>query len=199
LEKALVLDPASIAANTFTALYWQRHGDYELAISYLQTVAKLDPENPTYRIEIGNLMASSGDLDAGRDYYLQAIALSPDDPVYMREFLKFSMRYSLDLREVALPAARQLVMLNPDDPVYLDLMGEILFWLDDMLNAERFFLRALALAPEYDQAHLHLGNLYRSQGKGDLARYHYEQVLALSQNSLLIAHAQEALNPNRTP
>jgi tetratricopeptide (TPR) repeat protein len=199
LAKALELDPDSIAGNAFTALYWQRQGDYELAIAYLQTVAKLDPENPAYLLEIGNLMALSGDLDAGKDYYYQAIALSPGDPMYLREFLKFSTRFNLDLREVALPVARQLVMLNPDDAIYLDLMGEILFWLGDMISAERFFLRALAQDPDYDQAHIHLGNLYRSQGRDVLASYHYERVLELSDNELLIAHAQEALNPSISP
>ena len=68
-----------------------------------------------------------------------------------------------------------------------------------MFNAERFFKRALAQHPEYDQAHLHLGDLYLSQGKQDLAQYHYRRVLELSDNALTIARAKKSLDTFTSP
>ncbi len=199
LETALELDPDSIAAVTFLALYWQRNSEIELALEYLQTAANLNPGNPAYLVDIGNLVALLGDLDTGQNYYLQAIGLSPNDPKYVREFLTFSIQFNLNLRDVALPMARQLVMLKPKDPASLDLMGNILYRLDDMLNAERFFLRSLAQDPEYDQVHFHLADLYRSQGKHNLAYYHYVRVLDLSTNAQTKARAQEALEQYNSP
>ena len=199
LEKALDLDPNSISANTFLALYWQRKDEFEIALEFFQAAATHDPENPVYMVEIGNIMALLGDLEVGKEYYWQAIRKSSNDPRYVREFLKFSLLFNLDLRDVALPLARQLVILNPLDPASLDVMGEIFVHLGDMLNGERFFLRALAQDMDYDHAHLHLGDLYRSQGKYNLAMYHYGRVVETSTNAQIITRAQKALEPNISP
>ena len=127
------------------------------------------------------------------------MAHSQNEPKYVREFLQFSIRYNLNLREVALPVARQLMMMNPKDPASLDVMGEVLFYLGDMLNVERFYLRALEQNPEYDQAHLHLGGLYLLNGDRQLAEYHYSQVLEISSNERTIARAQQALDEYFSP
>jgi tetratricopeptide (TPR) repeat protein len=194
LEMALELAPESLAANTFLSLYWHRQEDHDQALLYLQKAAELDPDNPALLVEIGNLSALLGDLETGQDYYHQAMTLRTSEPQYVREFLKFCLRYNLDLQEVALPLARQLVIFNPDDPASLDVMGEVLMRLGDLLDAERFFLRALEHDPTYDQAHLHLGNLYRLQSEPELARYHYGQVLELTTNAQTRMRAQEALD-----
>ena len=199
LQTAYDLNPESISANTFLALYWQRNGEPELALKYLQSAAKLDPRNPALLAEIGNLVALLGDLEAGQEYYLRAIELSPNDPKFVREFLKFSIRFKLNIQEVALPVARQLVMHNSQDPASLDAMGDVLLYLGDDLNAERFYLRALVIDPDYDQSHLHLGRLYRLQGRMDLAQYYYHRVIELTTNSLTLASAQQALDTYFSP
>jgi tetratricopeptide (TPR) repeat protein len=150
-------------------------------------------------IEAGKLVALLGDLEAGQAYYWEAIALSPNDPRYVREFLKFSIRFHLNLSEVALPVARQLVLLNPEDPASLDVMGDVLLHLRDYLNAERFYLRALKFDPDYDQAHMHLGGLYRLRGEMELAEDHYRQALALTTNGQTISLIQEILETYFSP
>lgn len=199
LQTAYDLNPESVGVNTFIALYWQRQAEPEIALEYLQSAMKLDPRNPALLVEAGNLAAILGDLEAGQEYYWQAIDLSPNDPKYMREFLKFSLRFNLNLREIALPVARQLVMLNPNDPAALDVMGDVLLYLEDDLNAERFYLRALEHNPNYDQAHFHLGGLYRLQGKSDLAQFHYNEVIELTNNPLIMGRAQQALDEYFSP
>ncbi len=199
LQRAYNLDPEFVGVNTFMALYWQRQGEPELALESLQAALKLDPRNPALLVEIGNLVALLGDLEAGQEFYWQAIDYSPNDPKFVREFLKFSLRFKLNLREVALPVARQLVIRNPQDSASLVVMGEILFYLGDDLNAERFYLRALDYDPNYDQAHFHLGVFYRLQGKMDLAQYHYRRVIELTNNSLTMTRAQQALDEYFSP
>jgi len=199
LEKALELNPDSLAANTFLALYWQRNAEYELALQYLQKALVLDPGNPAYLVEIGQLVAFLGDLSAGEAYYWQAFEVSSGDLKYAREFIKFSMQFNLDLRNKALPMARQLVKDDPGNPISLDLMGEVLLRLGDMLNAERFFLRALEIDPDYDLAYMHLGEFYKGQGRQDLARYYLEKVLDVSTNPIIIEHAQQGLGTDISP
>ena len=188
-----------MAANTFLALHWQRQEEYDLALRHLETALKLDPENPAYLAEIGNIHALLGDLEAGQSFYRQALEQSSNEPLYTREFLKFSIKYHLDLHKVALPAARQLVLSDPDNPASLNIMGELLLVMGDILNAERFFLRALAQNHEYDQAHLHLGDLYANQGKYDLATHHFTQVLESSTNPETKAWAKNALENLNSP
>jgi len=199
LETALKVDSESLSANTFMALYWRRQGNPEEALEYFQAALKLDPRNPALMVEIGNLVAVLGDLEGGQDYFLQAIEISPNDPRFVREFLKFSIQFNLNLSEVALPVARQLVLLNPEDPASLDVMGDVLQHLDDDLNAERFYLRALQFDPGYDQAHFHLGGLYRLQGKMGLAESHYHQALASTTNGQTTSLVQQALETYFSP
>ena len=72
----------------------------------------------------------------------------------------FAVRSQYQVRQVALPAARQLLLLTPADPAALDLMGQALLLLDDPLNAERFFRRAIQSDAGYSPAHLHLAQVY---------------------------------------
>jgi tetratricopeptide (TPR) repeat protein len=176
LSKALALDSDSVAANIFMSLYYERNDDLEKAYAHLNTALSIDQGNPAYLMQIGKLFALRGDLQAGKEYYWQALDQSDYDPSYIREFLTFSLQFNLDLRDVALPMARQLLSQEPMNPISLDLMGEILLNLGDTLNAERFFLRSLENDPGYPRAHLHLGRLYQSQGKSDLASYHLNMI-----------------------
>jgi tetratricopeptide (TPR) repeat protein len=199
LNLALELDPQSFAANTFMALYWQRQDSYDQALAFTKKSVALDPDNPALLVQMANLFAALGDLEKGQEYYKKAMALHPNDPRYVQEFVKFSLQYNLDLREVALPMTRQFVISNPEDPAALDVMGEVLFRLGDLHSAERFFQRALDQDTTYDQAHLHLADLYRLQGEMGLARYHYQQVLKYTKNSLIVQRVNEVLDAYFVP
>lgn len=170
LQHAFHLNPDSISTNLFLGLYWQRQSDYPKALAYLSRAADLDPKNPIYQVEMGNTIAQTGDLPAAQAYFEQAIALAPDDPTYYRMLAEFALSRQIQVREVALPAARQAVILAPHDPQSLDLMGQTLILLEDGLNAERFLRAAIKANPALPQAHLHLGMLFLNQGKLPLAR-----------------------------
>jgi len=179
LQKALELAPQSLSANTFMALYWQRQERYDLALDYLDTAAALDPRNPAVQADLGDNLGVLGDLVAAQEHYQLAIEYSPRDPTYLRAFALFCIRYNVDLRDTALPAARQAVIFAPEDPDSLDVMGQVLFQLEDFVNAERFYQRALENDPAYAPAHLHLGQLYIFEEKLALAREHLLQALLL--------------------
>ncbi|MEA3350285.1 MAG: tetratricopeptide repeat protein, partial [Chloroflexota bacterium] len=193
LKKAIEQNPESLAANTFFAIYWQRKGDIEEAQEYLLTAASLDPSNPALQIYVGELWAQQGDLTAAQSHYQKALELDTHSAATLQALVEFSIRYNLDLRATALPAARQAVLLAPDDPASLDVMGQILFRLGDSLNAKRFWLRALEEDAVYAPTHLHLGLCYIFQDQPDLAREHLAMAISLAPDSAIAAHAQRLL------
>jgi tetratricopeptide (TPR) repeat protein len=194
LEHAHTLAPESLSANTFLALYWQRQGDYQKSQAYIQIAASLDEYNITLQTYLAEISAQSGDLDTAQELYNQAIQLDPYDAMTYQSFAEFCLRYNLDTQQIALPAARQAVLLAPNDPASLDVMGQVLFRSGDYANAERFYLEALELDPQYPKAHLHLGLLYVLQQDTSLARQHLSLTITLAPGSAAAAHAQRLLD-----
>ncbi|MBN1668262.1 MAG: tetratricopeptide repeat protein [Anaerolineales bacterium] len=193
LQRALALTPGSLAANSLMALYWQRQGDYEQARAYLEIAHQSDPSNPNLLVDLGNLVALQGDLQSAQDYYRQAIQHAPTDPAYLQAWIEFCVRYNIDLRTTALPAAREALLRYPQSAGTLDAMGQVLYRLGDLLNAERFYQRALQADPRYSPTHLHLGILYLLRQQAGAARLHLETVLELAPNSPQALQAQRLL------
>lgn len=165
LQTALELDPESLSAHLFLALYHSRRGDYEAAAARLEAARELEPENPAVHAELGGVLAASGDLGAAYEAYLAALELAPRDLTYQAGLILFALQHEYQVREIALPAARRAVIQRPDDPLALDLMGQVLLRLQDGLNAQRFFERALQIDPAYAPAHLHLGQVFLLRGE----------------------------------
>jgi tetratricopeptide (TPR) repeat protein len=178
LQKAVELDPKSLSATTFLAIYWKRHQEYDRALEVLQSAIKLAPQNPALQVELGDTLANSGDLDQALQAYLQAADLVPQDITYLQTLADFSLKYEYQLHEVALFAARRAVNLDPHSPAALDLMGQVLIKLNDLENAERFLQRALQADENYAPTHMHLGVIYMLDG--DTTRAYQELNLAQS-------------------
>jgi tetratricopeptide (TPR) repeat protein len=193
LQKAWDLDPGSISANTFLGFYWQRHAKPELALVYLKKAASLDPQNPVLQTELGNATSSLGDLPAAQAYYQRAIDMAPQDPVYWRIMAEFSLLHQIQVREIALPAARQAVLLDPQDPIGLDLLGQAFFLLEDYANAERTLQRALQANPAYPPAHLHMGQNCLMQGNLAQGRQELNQAISLAPDTPYADQARRLL------
>jgi len=193
LQTALDLDPNSITAIMLMSLYWQRQGDDNLAIEYLDRAANLEPDNPMLQAELGRVTARIGDLPTAQAYYENATALAPTDPVFWRLLAEFSLDKQIQVEQIALPAARKVVLLAPENPQSLDLIGKTLIALDDLQQAEIFLKRAIVLDASYAPAHLHLGFLYLSQGNNELAQVEFQIARQLAPDSQ-IAEQIDRLN-----
>jgi len=193
LEKALSLDARSLSANTLMALYWQRQGQYSRAREYLQKATTFYPRNAALQAELGRTLALEGDLEAALRAYQKALQLAPGDPAYYCMLALFAVEHAYQVRQIALPAARQAVILAPNDPQALDSMGQVLVALGDLANAERYFQRALQAQPDFAAAHLHLGLVYALQGDMAGSRRQWNRVIALAPDSLLAEQARRLL------
>ncbi len=193
LEKALALDPDSLPANLFLALYWRRKQVNSLALEYLRRAAATDPENPALQAEIGSFFSEMGDLPAAQAYYEQAIRLAPEEAAYWRLLAQFCLEHGVQVRQVALPAARRAAILDPQDAASLDVMGHTLYLLGDYSNAERFLRRALQIDPDFAQARLHLGMNAWMQGQAENARQQLSLAIRLAPRSAIAEQAQRFL------
>lgn len=194
LEKALEIDPRSLSATTLLALYWQRQSRYDLALEAIQSATALAPNNPVLQVELGNTLALQGDLEAAYLAYLQAIRLASTDPGYYNFLVGFSLTYDYHVREIALPASRQALLLSPNDPASLDTMGQVLLQLGDLVNAERFFTRAIESDSHHASAHLHLGMLYLVLNQGEQAYHSLSQAVSLAPHTAAGKQAQQLLH-----
>jgi tetratricopeptide (TPR) repeat protein len=170
LELAIQLDGKSILANTLMGLYWERQEDYLKAQQYLEHAIASSPDDPYLYSELGNILSRAGDLPAAQSAYESAIQLTPQDPLFYRQLAEFALENQIQIRELALPAARQAILLNPHDASSLDVMAQVMLMLQDYHSAERFSQGALQSDPGYAPAYLHLGTAYIYLGETDLAR-----------------------------
>jgi tetratricopeptide (TPR) repeat protein len=193
LNRAIQLDPSSILANTFMGLYWERQEEYSLAQSYLDNAIQLSQQDPYLYVELGSLLSKAGEIPAALTAYQAAIQLAPQDPLFPRLLAEFALQNQIQLRQLALPAARQAVMLDPTEPASLDVMAQVMLALLDYQSAERYALNALQTDPGYLPAYLHLGTAYLYQGESDLARQWLEKAQEKDPSSWVSAQAKRML------
>ena len=193
LQKAVELEPTSLSANTFLALFWQRQGRYDLALEAIQAAVELAPSNPVLQVELGNTLALHGDLETAYQAYLQAIEFAPHDPSYYNVLVRFCLTHDYHVSEIALPASRQALLLAPEDPSNLDWMGQTLLHLGDLVNAERFFKRAIENDPQFAASHLHLGMLYILRNQTEQAYQALTHTVNLAPNAAAGKQAQQLL------
>jgi tetratricopeptide (TPR) repeat protein len=193
LVTAHTLNHHSPLVQAVTAIHWRRQGRMEEALSYLQEVARQEPSEFTWQIELGNLLAETGDLEAALQSYRQATRLAPNNILPWLALARFSLLYNYDLRNVGLVAARQALVIAPDRPEGLDMMGLVLLYLDDISSAERFLQRAIEQDTTYADAYLHLGQLYLQQQDHSQAQIHLRQALQYGQDRPAGSIAQRLL------
>ncbi len=164
LEKALALDPNSLSANSSLGLYWRRQGNHEQALEYYKKAAELNPNNPILQVDYANALAHTGEFETALATFQHAIELAPQNPAYYRYLAAFALSYEYQVRQIALPAARQALLLDTGDPDSLVTMGQVLLLLGDLASAERHLYSALQVEPKHAPAHLQLGLLYILRG-----------------------------------
>jgi Tfp pilus assembly protein PilF len=181
LETALSLDPLSISANLFQALYLQRLGEYQQAQRFLDVARLLEPESPSIYLQLAQNSVLAGDVPGAREYYEQALALDPENLEMLKALAAYSVNNQIYIEEIGLPVSRRILLLAPQDPAALVLMGRATFLSNGQdEQAKVLFERAISINPNFVEAHLHLG-LYLIAGEEfQLARGHFEHIVLIA-------------------
>jgi tetratricopeptide (TPR) repeat protein len=193
LAHALQLDPDSILANSLMGLFWERNQEYSQAQIYLEHAIAANPNDPFMYSELGNILAKAGNLPDAQSAFEAAIQHAPEDPRFYRLLAEFALQNHIQIREIALRAARQAISLNPRDASSLDVMAQVMLMLQDYHSAERFSLDALQADPGYTQAYLHLGMAYIFLGESELAKQWLNKVGSINPDSWEASQAKRML------
>jgi tetratricopeptide (TPR) repeat protein len=194
LQLALRLDGSSLLANTFMGLYWERRQDYAQAQAYLEQAIKSNPQDPYLYSELGNILSRAGDLPAAQSAYQAAIQKNPQNPLFYRLLAKFAIENQIQIRELALTAARQALILDPNNADSLDVMAQVMLMLEDYHSAERYSRDAIQVNPRFSPAYLHLGTAYLYLGQGELARSWLKLACTIEPDSWVAAQATRMLS-----
>ncbi len=183
LLRAVELDPRSISARLFTALYWQRHGDFIEADQNLAVAARFSPLDPMIQIQWGQNSVLKGDAPEALEHFQKALELAPEDPIVWRALANYSIQTELYVAEVGLPSAQRLVTAFPKDVDALVLNARAYALLDKAATADVFFNLALEQDPQFAPAHLYYAIFLLATGDAETASLHFNQVLALAPDS----------------
>jgi tetratricopeptide (TPR) repeat protein len=193
LQTAIDLDPDSISANYFFALYWRREEMPELALIYLQHAATLAPESTALQADIGDTLVEMGNLQDARDHFERLVELTPDDPNAWLLLAGYAINNEVFVAEAGIPAARQAIVLRPNDPVALTLLGRGYALLEQPLLAARFYQDALSADAAYGPAYYYFGLLRLAQENHAEAQALLEQAVDLLGDTGVGARAAEVL------
>ena len=164
IERALAINPDSAMLQSLYGLYLQRQKQPEKALTAFQKAVTLQPEEPGWQMALGGAYEQNGNLIAALEHYQRAVELAPDEPTAWRALAEFSLRNSVDLAGIGLPAARRLVELVNNDWQADDIAGQILMENADIIGAEALLKKAVELDPTQAAPALHLGLLYLQTG-----------------------------------
>jgi len=178
IEKALTINPDSVVANGIAAIQMRRQGKPDQALVALYRVARMEPAQGIWQLEIANTLVEMDAIAEAYPHYVLATQLEPENLQFWLSLANYCASTGIHLHESGLPAARKAILLDENNPNSLDSMGCIMAALGDMSNSIRYFEAALYYQPDHAGAHLHLAQVYL--GLGDAK--HAEEHLSLAQS-----------------
>ena len=170
LNQALSLNPNLAVVRGLRGLYFQRVGNNREALAEFQAAAKLQPDDPTLYISIGESYSKLGDMIRALEAYQYAALLASEDANYWRLLAQFCGQNNINVKDVGIPAAQRAVVINANDSDLQDLLGWLLLLDARYPEGERHLVRALELDSQNASAHFHLGMLYLQLEDRDAAQ-----------------------------
>lgn len=175
--KAVVKNPDEPYTHIFLgiSLYWQ--GQIQAAIAEYLTALKLDPKNPEAHQLLGIAYAWQGKIEDALKSFQTALKYAPNRP---DTHMNLGSTYAaLGKYEEALFHFRTSTDLDSRNPLYFYQLASLLELLERDKNAEDAFKRAIALYPNYEEAHLSLAVLEEKLGNKNKAKINYKKALRL--------------------
>jgi tetratricopeptide (TPR) repeat protein len=185
--------PNAALPHLFLGMHWSSGGDLDRAQLELEIAVRLDRTNPSIWAELGSAYAQQGLVAEARSAFIQAATLAPSEWKFWFLLAQFSLNFEVEIADLGLPAARNLLTLDPADPRSYDLLGYAHFLNGNMLLAERLLLKSIALQPSLASAHYHLGQLRRWQGHFEQSQAAFELALQLDPDGAVGELARRAL------
>lgn len=182
LLRAEELDPRSVSARLFLALYWQRKGDYEKAGQNFRLAAAQAPTDPMIEIQWGQNSVLAGENPTALAHFQKALDLAPENPQVWQALASYSVETELYIAEIGLPSAQKLLLALPNDPAALTLNARNHALLEQPETARVFFERAIEVNAQYVPAHLYYAIFLLADQEVEKARQQFNEVIAIAPN-----------------
>jgi type IV pilus assembly protein PilF len=173
--------PAEMAqANMQLAIEYMKLGKLMESRNFVDKALIQDPQNPQVEMTGGLVYERLRETDKAERYYSAAYRLGKDDPNIANAYAGFLCRSG------KAQAGEKLFLAVADSPLYqtpevaLVNAGVCLRSTGDVVDAERYFNKALAIRPNMPEAQLQLGNIAFDRGDAAEARDMVKQYLSVN-------------------
>jgi type IV pilus assembly protein PilF len=173
--------PAVTAAtNMQLAIEYMKLGELAASRDCMERALSEDPGNPDVQMTAGLVYERLNDMPKAERAYSNAMRLGKRDPNIQNTYAGFLCRTGKAVAGEKLFAevARDPVYKTPE--VALVNAGVCVRGTGDMVDAERYFNRALAIRPNLPEAMLQLGNISFDRGDAAQAREIVQRYLAVN-------------------
>ena len=153
-------------------IFFVEKGEYEKAILALKDLIKREPENPTYKNDLGVIYYQKGEKETACHYLEKAVELDPEKT----EFLKNLADIYLEMSQFqeAQKIGEKILLSNPDDIETRLKIGYCLQQTSQYRQALSQFEKVLEIDPENELAKDYLSKCLNSL-KGEECPNHFEQ------------------------
>lgn len=169
-RKILRRQPTYIEAQLRLGIVRYQLGAYDEAIATFGSVLQHNPENGTAALSLGVAYNTIGKYDESVLVLRRLLAKEPDN-VEALHALADSL-IELHRADEAAHTCETILSRNPNDAQATILLGQAENDRGNYAAAERYFRRAIFLAPDRHEAHMNLGVLFQRLGRIDEALEH---------------------------
>ena len=124
---------------------------YDEAIAALEDLVAARDNHAAAHVDLGHLYGASGKVDQALVHYEQAVALAPDNPVYLKHLAELLFS-ECNASERAVTLYERVLSLSPEDAQALMVTGHLCVSLERFDEALGYYHRALDIEPSNDQA-----------------------------------------------
>jgi type IV pilus assembly protein PilF len=172
--------PAEMAqSNMQLAIEYMKLGKLMDSRTYIDKALSEDPENADVQMTAGLVYERLQEMDKAEHGYATAYRLGKGDPNIVNAYAGFLCRTGKAQAGEKLFTAVAASPLYQTPEVALVNAGVCLRSTGDMVDAERYFNRALTIRPNMPEAQLQLGNIAFDRGDAAAARDLVQQYLAV--------------------
>ena len=176
-EQVLAHDPRNIDALNLLGVLLHQLGDLDAAADHIAQAVKLYPASPELHYNLGNVRRDQQRYHEAADCFSKAKALSPD---YFEAIFNLGVVLQLLGQDTeAIQHLEHALSLNDSLATGHCLLADIRFGRCEIASAIGGYRKALALDPDFAEAHNNLAVALLETGKDEDAQHHLEHALAL--------------------
>ncbi|MGC2020736.1 MAG: tetratricopeptide repeat protein, partial [Candidatus Sulfotelmatobacter sp.] len=151
---ALALDPRSTDAVMGLANIYMRGSRFPEAEEYLRKLSTANGDSAAVHIQLGRVLAAEGKADAAVAELQAGLKLAPGDHAAQRDLA--DVYVAAGKNDLAEAAFRALLVAHPNEADLHDGLGKALLWQKKSPEAQREFITAVTLKPNFGGAYYDL-------------------------------------------